>query len=85
MPRVTTTVLTHGPEVEYLEDGVNARILRPSATPTEYAKEILSVLASPAQLGALSDGARKSAAIYTEEAMVRRFTDGIGRAISIPH
>jgi glycosyltransferase involved in cell wall biosynthesis len=84
IPTITTAVPTHGPEVEYLEDGGNARILPESATPADYADAAIEVMGNTKLLGALSAGARESAGVYTEEAMVRRFTEGILRALQRP-
>lgn len=80
IPTVSTAVPTHGPEFEYIEDGVNGLVLPGEATAEDYGDAVRSLLTDQAQLGALSDGARASAAVYTEEAMVTRFTQGIVEA-----
>jgi glycosyltransferase involved in cell wall biosynthesis len=82
IPTVSTAVPTHGPEFEYIEDGVNGLVLPGEATPNEYGAAVASLLEDPIRLTALSEGARASGAVYTEEAMVERFADGIERAIA---
>jgi glycosyltransferase involved in cell wall biosynthesis len=84
IPIITTAGPTHGPEFEYLEDWANARILPASATAAQYGDVVLETLDSPELLDTLSAGARESGAVYTQEAMVTRFTDGIARALQRP-
>ena len=44
VPTITTSVSTHGPEVEYLSDGENGMLLPADASPTEYAEAALTAL-----------------------------------------
>jgi glycosyltransferase involved in cell wall biosynthesis len=84
IPTISTAALTHGPEFEYIEDGVNGLVLPGEATPDQYGDAVASLLEDTARLSALSEGARAAGAVYTEEAMVARFAEGIERAISLP-
>ena len=84
IPTISTAVPTHGPEFEYIEDGVNGIVLPRHATAEQYGDAVRSVLEDPARLAALSKGARASGAIYTEDAMVARFAQGIVAAIERP-
>jgi hypothetical protein len=45
---------------------------------------VLETLDNPKLLETLSAGAREAGAVYTEEAMVTRFTDGIVQALWRP-
>jgi glycosyltransferase involved in cell wall biosynthesis len=81
LPLVTTTVDYHSPEIEYLEDGVNGILVRDPENADAYAEAVLRLLSSEAELASLRIGCRRAAGIYTNEEMVRRFTEGITRAI----
>lgn len=80
VPTVATAVPTHGPEIEYLRDGENGRMLPADASSTDYAKTVLDVLRDGRDL---RRGAARSG-IYSTEAMVGRFAEGIGRALQAP-
>lgn len=75
LPLLMTDIPIHGPEAEYLEDGVNG--VRTEHEPGAYAQAVIDVLASPCRLKILREGAAKSADRYSIEAMVRNFRDGI--------
>jgi glycosyltransferase involved in cell wall biosynthesis len=81
IPLVTTAVDYHSPEIEYLEDGVNGVLVRQHGDPAAYAETIVRVLHDEAVIASLRAGCRRAAEIYTNEEMVRRFTEGITRAI----
>jgi glycosyltransferase involved in cell wall biosynthesis len=81
IPTISTATPTHGPEFEYIQDGVNGLVLAEEATAEDYGDVVRSLLEDPVRLSALSDGARASAAVYTEEAMVARFAQGIEEAV----
>ena len=65
----------HGPELAYLESGVNG-LLVPSTTQA-YASAVLSLLQDPRLAQRLREGCLAAADIYTLEAMVTRFCDGV--------
>jgi glycosyltransferase involved in cell wall biosynthesis len=82
LPVVSAAVDAHGPELEYVADGENGRILSGDASPGDYAGVVRELLDDPAQLAALEEGARRSASVYTQAAMVSRFADGVEAALS---
>ena len=84
IPTISTAGRMHAPEFEYIEDGVNGLVLPGDATSEQYADAVRLLLEDHARLSLLSEGARRSAGLYTEDSMVARFTEGIVRAISRP-
>lgn len=81
-PMVTTADALHGPEIVYLQDGVNGVVTRGSAQ--EYAQAIFALLDDPATLARLRAAALASAADYTLDAMVRNFVSGIQLCLERP-
>ena len=82
LPTITTSVPTHGPEIEYLEDGVNGLILPADTSPSEYGERIVDVLTDDVLRTNLARGAAASGSVYTGASMVSRFADGIESALS---
>jgi glycosyltransferase involved in cell wall biosynthesis len=80
-PLVTVALPSHGPEIDYLEPGVNGVMLRQGATAAEYAGEVVRLLEDDAGREQLREGCRRAAARYTMEAMVERFADGVIAAL----
>jgi glycosyltransferase involved in cell wall biosynthesis len=81
-PLVTTSDALHGPEVEYLQEGINGRVLQhPSVK--DYADAVIRLLTNQALRQELADGCENSAQKYTTEAMVIRFASGISAAIGV--
>jgi glycosyltransferase involved in cell wall biosynthesis len=79
LPILTTSIENHGPEIEYLQDGVNGLIAKPDSR--HYAQMIIHVLQTPEQLCRLRQGARESARRYSIEAMVEHFRAGLVKAL----
>lgn len=79
VPLVTTRIDTHSPEIEYLEPGVNGVIAGPDAE--SLAAAALRLLESPPMLERMRAGCRAAADVYTLEAMVERFAEGVRRAL----
>jgi len=75
LPLFTTSLPTHGPEIEYVEPGVNGVITAPSGT--ALAAAIVRVLRDETLLRHLQAGARSMAARLSLSSMVDAFTDGI--------
>jgi|CXWL01.1.fsa_nt_gi glycosyltransferase involved in cell wall biosynthesis len=75
-PIVTLLSSLHGPEIAYLEDGVNGRIVE-SDSVSDYAAEVVRLFADPIALSRLAERCRLDASRYTLENMVQRFADGI--------
>ena len=79
VPLVTTRIDTHSPEIEYLEPGVNGMIAEPDGA--SLADAALRLLESPALLDRMRAGCRAAAGVYTLEAMVERFAQGVRGAL----
>lgn len=75
LPLITTHVPFHGPEVEYLEDGVNGKMASNSVE--AYAGSVVEVLSDVALLDHLKSGAHRSAERYSIEAMVENCRRGV--------
>jgi glycosyltransferase involved in cell wall biosynthesis len=79
LPILTTSVDNHGPEIDYLQDGLNGFIVKPDSR--HYAQAIIHVLQTPEQLRRLRRGAQESARRYSIEAMVEHFRSGVVKAL----
>jgi glycosyltransferase involved in cell wall biosynthesis len=79
LPIVTPDWPLHAPEFEYLRDGVNAAVTADSAD--ALAARVVGLLHDRAALESLQAGCVASAGIYTLEAMVSRFSDGVIAAL----
>lgn len=75
LPMVTTNLHGHGPEVEYLEHGVNGLMVAPEVDALSDA--LNELLQSPARLSLLQKGALDSAQKYSVETMVENFAQGV--------
>lgn len=73
-PIITTSCGTHGPEIEYLENGTNGIITAENIE--AYTQTIIEILKTEKYLE-LIDGCKTSANIYTVEAMVKNFAGGV--------
>lgn len=83
IPLITTTVPTHGPEVNYLEEGMNGKMTANNAK--AYSESVAEVLSDLALLEHLKSGARKSANRYSVEAMAMNFRRGILTCLQLDH
>ena len=72
----------HSPEIDYLRNGVNGVIVEDANNPGAYAQAIIHLLGDEYERQKLVEGCRYAREIYTVEAMVNRFSDGIRKAIS---
>jgi glycosyltransferase involved in cell wall biosynthesis len=75
LPFVTTSEAVHGPEIDYLQDGVNGLMV--TGDDEHFAQHVVSLLHDPNLIATLSEGARRAAARYTVENMIRNVRDGI--------
>lgn len=82
LPVVATRLPIHGPEIEYLEHGVNGLLTDPN--PAAYAEAIVGLLSDAQRLRALRDGAVASGERYSIEAMVENFRRGILQCLAQP-
>jgi glycosyltransferase involved in cell wall biosynthesis len=77
-PIITTEYPYHSPEIEYLSNNVNGIITK--NTLEEYTNAIISLFKSKKHLQLIEE-CRKSAGIYTVEAMVDNFKMGIVKCL----
>lgn len=82
LPLVTTDCRLHSPEIAYLESGRNG-LMTPDE-PGAYVQAVAALLAQPAQLARLREGARAAGDRYTLQNMSERFCDGIRRCLQQP-
>jgi len=81
-PLITTNNSGHGPEIDYLIDGVNGVIVRESNDPSVYAAQVSSLLKDDKAREKLIVGCRAARGKYTIEKMVERFADGVVKALT---
>jgi glycosyltransferase involved in cell wall biosynthesis len=82
LPALTSRGPGHGPEIDYLQPGVNG--LLTERDPQAYADAVCRVLGDPELARRLSAGAEASAAGVTQQAAVERFSQGIVRWLREP-
>lgn len=82
VPMVTTACPNlHGPEIGYLRDGQNARIVGDWDSVEAYAEAVVFLLQNEAARAALVRGCLESAGHFSLEDMSRRFCGGILRCL----
>jgi L-malate glycosyltransferase len=84
-PLITSADSAHGPEIAYLRDGDNGRLVAGGGDPDRYAAAVLEVIGDPALLEHLRAGCRQDAGRYTIAGMVERFADGVRAALAAPN
>jgi glycosyltransferase involved in cell wall biosynthesis len=82
VPMVTTIDAKHGPEIAYLEDGVNGVVTEGSTE--AFATAIERLVDDPTRRMLLADQALESAGNYTLDSMVERFVTGIDACLRMP-
>jgi glycosyltransferase involved in cell wall biosynthesis len=82
VPLITSDTAEHGPEIDYLIDGVNGVMVHDAGDPQRYAKAVAALLRNPGLLESLRRGCEKSAGEYSLEEMVGRFASGVQRALA---
>jgi glycosyltransferase involved in cell wall biosynthesis len=80
-PMVTTVNPHHGPEIEYLETGVDGIISENSMQ--AYVSAVLEVLRSQELRNVLRAGCRRKAPQLTVEKMVNNFARGVTKALAV--
>lgn len=81
-PMITTDDALHGPEISYLRHQENGLICPGNAQ--AYAEAVLELAADPRRYEQLRHSALASAAQYTLEEMVHRFTTGVLACLAQP-
>jgi glycosyltransferase involved in cell wall biosynthesis len=78
VPLVTTAVPLHGPEIQYLESGVNGVMVDTIDDRRAYADKVVDLLThDDSNLEPLRAGCRLARERYTVESMVENFTCGV--------
>jgi glycosyltransferase involved in cell wall biosynthesis len=80
VPMITTARAGHGPEFDYIENGVNGLVASDRLSEFVAAAEL--VLSDHLLLDHLRRGCERAASIYRIESMVCRFAQGIDRALN---
>lgn len=81
LPVVSTSSARHGPEIAYLQNGVNSVLT--GDTVQEYADAATRVLSDVIWRQSLSANALASSKNYTVERMTERFVDGVARCLAM--
>lgn len=84
LPMVTCQLANHGPEVDYLVDGVNGAILPGNSSPREFGEYVARLIDDRECLRCFRTAATRTSVSCTIEHMVDRFTDGVLAALSHP-
>jgi glycosyltransferase involved in cell wall biosynthesis len=79
LPLLSTRLKIHGPEIEYLEEGVNGLLSEPEVS--AFADMVSSLLSNRDTLARVQRGARESGAKYTIDNMVTNFELGIRQCL----
>lgn len=75
IPMITTDISGHGPEIDYLEDGVNGMML--PYNEERYAEEVVNLFRDEVRLFDMRLNALESGEAYSIEKMIESFKDGI--------
>ena len=81
-PLITTSARGHGPEIEYLEDGINGIKTADNIDP--FAESLVRVVTDEQLKLRLRQGCRDAAALITMENMIERFAIGVMKALRVP-
>jgi|ERR1035437_3808811 glycosyltransferase involved in cell wall biosynthesis len=78
-PMITTLSSFHGPEIEYLENGINGFITKNNLD--DYSQTVINTLKTKKYID-LIKGCKSSAEVYTVENMVENFKNGVLSCLS---
>ncbi|MEP3214061.1 MAG: glycosyltransferase [Luteolibacter sp.] len=84
IPMVTAENRFHGPEIDYLNDGINGLMVKPGDDAAHYAAEVAGLLQDDKRRNAMAAAALADRDIYSSEDMCRRFTEGVLAALEAP-
>ena len=84
VPMVTTANRFHGPEIDYLKDGINGVMVQAGDDPACYAAEVVALLRDDERCAAMAANALADCDLYSCEDMCQRFTDGILSVLAAP-
>jgi L-malate glycosyltransferase len=80
-PIITTEYKFHGPEIEYLKNGING-IIAPNDL-TSYTNAVIDLLSNPNKLALIKENCLNEINNYSNEKMVKNFIEGIEKSIII--
>jgi len=81
LPMVSTLKALHGPEISYLQNGVNGLLTEDSAE--AYAEGVLQILENSDYARLLTRNGLESSRFYTVGAMAERYVNGIVRCLAL--
>lgn len=84
MPTITTASEGHGPEIDYLENGLNGLMLPADSSAEDYATAVVDLLSDEVRLANIREQARLWGQRLSIEDMAERFTDGVLAALAAP-
>ncbi len=82
-PLITINSPLHGPEIGYLENGINGIMVAPPCDPKVFAEKVIDCLKDDHLHERLVENCQKSYQKYSIEGMVENFSSGIEKALSI--
>jgi len=82
-PLVTIDSPNHGPEISYLENGVNGVMVSGKPDPQKYANEVVSIMNDEDGRNRLVDNCQKAIQLYSIEKMVENFASGVEQALMV--
>jgi glycosyltransferase involved in cell wall biosynthesis len=82
VPPVVSASQAHGPELSYVEDGVNGLIVDDDGDPRRFGEAVAALLGDDQRRADLGSGCRRSRERYTVEEMVSRFASGVEQALA---
>lgn len=82
IPMLTTGTAKHGPEIAYLQHGVNGYMTEDS--PQSFANAAIELMSDPLVYKKMSEAAHQSGLYYSVENMARNFVDGIEHCLEMP-
>ena len=81
-PLIAVDSPLHGPEISYVTNGNNGKLINSPCSSEDYANEVVEVLNNQQAYDNLVNNCRISFKTYTIEKMVANFVDGIEKALS---
>lgn len=84
LPLVASASGPHPPEIAYLKDGVNGRLVDDGGDPFRYAAAIVELLRDEDARSRLVQGCLTARREFTAETMAARFADGLRQALAAP-
>lgn len=82
LPTITTNIPSHGPEIDYLRDGINGVITSPWEDVDRFADATVQLLQNPSRLAAMKAAAFEDGNDFSAEIMAANFAKGIVTALN---